>query len=210
MCYNIRVNRLRHQGVGFPTLCYCKFMCFVWFYILVHNLKLNALTNINEKNESRWLMKKKRVVDVVADIVAPFAKTQGMELVDVEFVKEGPYRYLRVTIDKEEGVSLDDCQLVSQHLNSKLDTIDPIEEQYFLEVTSPGVERQLKKDQDFERFKGREVQLKLYQPFEGQKVINGILLGLVDDNIMIKNEAMGEVQIPKSKVSVAKLIVDFE
>ena len=155
-------------------------------------------------------MKKKRVVDVVADIVAPFAKTQGMELVDVEFVKEGPYRYLRVTIDKEEGVSLDDCQLVSQHLNSKLDTIDPIEEQYFLEVTSPGVERQLKKDQDFERFKGREVLIKYYQHFEGKKVINVILLGLVDDNIMIKNEAMGEVQIPKSKVSVAKLIVDFE
>ena len=155
-------------------------------------------------------MKKKRVVDVVSEIVEPFAKTQGMELLDVEFVKEGPYRYLRVTIDKEEGVSLDDCQLVSQHLNSKLDSIDPIEEQYFLEVTSPGVERTLKKDSDFERFKDREIQLKLYQPFEGQKVINGFLLGLVDDNIMIKNEAMGEVSIPKSKVSVAKLVVEFE
>ncbi len=155
-------------------------------------------------------MKKKRVVDVVSEIVEPFAKAQGLELLDVEFVKEGPYRYLRVTIDKEEGVSLDDCQLVSQHLNSKLDSIDPIEEQYFLEVTSPGVERTLKKDSDFERFKDREIQLKLYQPFEGQKVINGFLLGLVDDNIMIKNEAMGEVSIPKSKVSVAKLVVEFE
>ncbi|GAU79113.1 ribosome maturation factor RimP [Fusibacter sp. 3D3] len=155
-------------------------------------------------------MKKKKVVDVVAEIVEPFAKAQGMEFLDVEFVKEGPYRYLRVTIDKEDGVSLDDCQLVSQHLNSKLDSIDPIEEQYFLEVTSPGVERTLKKDYDFERFKDREIQLKLYQPFEGQKVINGVLLGLVDDNIMIKNEAMGEVAIPKSKVSVAKLVVEFE
>ncbi|MBF4691767.1 ribosome maturation factor RimP [Fusibacter ferrireducens] len=155
-------------------------------------------------------MKKKRVVDVVSEIVEPFTRTQGLELLDVEFVKEGPYRYLRVTIDKETGVSLDDCQLVSQHLNSKLDSIDPIEEQYFLEVTSPGVERILKRDQDFERFKDREVQLKLYQPFEGQKVINGVLVGLVEDNIIIKNEAMGEVAIPKSKVSVAKLVVEFE
>ncbi len=155
-------------------------------------------------------MKKKRVVDIVEEIVSPFAKANAMELVDVEFVKEGPYRYLRVTIDKEDGVSLDDCQLVSQHLNAKLDKLDPIEEQYFLEVTSPGVERTLKKDHDFERFKGREVQLKLYQPFEGQKVINGELVGLLDENIIVKNESMGQVEIPRSKVSLAKLVVEFE
>lgn len=156
------------------------------------------------------MMKKKRVVDVVEEIVTAFAKGQEIELVDVEFVKEGPYRYLRVTIDKENGVSLDDCQLVSQHLNAKLDSLDPIEEQYFLEVTSPGVERPLKKDSDFERFKGREVQLKLYQPFEGQKVLNGILKGLLGDDIVIENEKMGEIKIAKSKVSLVRLVVEFE
>lgn len=155
-------------------------------------------------------MKKKRVVDIVEDILTPFVKTHDMEIVDVEFVKEGPYRYLRVTIDKEEPVTLDDCQLVSQYLNSQLDTIDPIEEQYFLEISSPGVERTLKKDKEFEKFKGRTVQLKLFQAFEGQKAITGTLIGLIDDHIVIENESMGKVEIPKSKVSLTKLVVEFE
>lgn len=155
-------------------------------------------------------MKKKRVVDIVEEILTPFVKTHDMEIVDVEFVKEGPYRYLRITIDKEEPVTLDDCQLVSQYLNAQLDTIDPIEEQYFLEVSSPGVERTLKKDKEFEKFKGRTVQLKLFQTFEGQKAITGTLVGLIDDHIVIENEAMGKVEIPKSKVSLTKLVVEFE
>ncbi len=155
-------------------------------------------------------MKKKRVVDIVEDILTPFVKTHDMEIVDVEFVKEGPYRYLRVTIDKEEPVTLDDCQLVSQYLNSQLDTIDPIEEQYFLEISSPGVERTLKKDKEFEKFKGRTVQIKLFQAFEGQKAITGTLIGLIDDHIVIENESMGKVEIPKSKVSLTKLVVEFE
>lgn len=155
-------------------------------------------------------MKKKRVVDVVEDILTPFVKTHDMEIVDVEFVKEGPYRYLRVTIDKEEPVTLDDCQLVSKYLNEQLDKVDPIEEQYFLEITSPGVERVLKKDKDYEKFKGRVIQLKLFHTFEGQKAITGKLVGLIDDHIVIENEAMGKIEIPKSKVSLAKLVVEFE
>ena len=155
-------------------------------------------------------MKKKKVVDVVEEILTPFVKTQDMEIVDFEFVKEGPYRYLRVIIDKEAPVTLDDCQLVSQFLNSKLDTLDPIEEQYFLEVSSPGVERVLKKDKEFEKFKGHLVQLKLFQAFEGQKAITGTLVGLIDDHIVIENAQMGKVEIPKSKVSVTKLVVEFE
>ncbi|MDW7660964.1 MAG: ribosome maturation factor RimP [Bacillota bacterium] len=155
-------------------------------------------------------MKKKRVVDVVDDILTPYIGQFGLELVDVEFVKEGPYRYLRVTIDKEDAVTLDDCQLVSQYLNKKLDAADPIEEQYFLEVTSPGIERTLKKDKEFERFKGSKVQLKLFQPFEGQKLIIGKLIGMVDDQIVIENDALGRVEISKSKVALTKLVVDFE
>ena len=155
-------------------------------------------------------MKKKRVVDVVEEILTPFVKTHNMEIVDVVFVKEGPYRYLRVTIDKDEPVTLDDCSLVSQFLNQKLDSLDPIEEQYFLEVTSPGVERVLKKESEFEKFKGQMVQLKLFHTFEGQKALTGTLIGLIDDHIVIENDHMGRVEIPKSKVSVTKLVVDFE
>ncbi|MBS7528012.1 ribosome maturation factor RimP [Fusibacter paucivorans] len=155
-------------------------------------------------------MRKKRVVDIVEEVLAPFLTAQKMELVDVEFVKEGPYRYLRVTIDNETGISLDDCADVSRFLNDKLDKLDPIEEQYFLEVTSPGVERILKKDADFKRFAGRQVQLKLYQPYEGQKVIVGELVGLEVDSVVLNHASMGTVKIPKSKVSLTKLVVDFD
>lgn len=155
-------------------------------------------------------MKKRRVVDVVEEIVTPYLKERDFELVDVEFVKEGPYRYLRVTIDSEPGISLDDCADVSRYINGKIDSVDPIEEQYFLEVTSPGVERPLKKDSDYAKFAGEKVQLKLYQPFEGQKVIVGELVGLENDNVIVNHEKMGKIEIPKSKVSLAKLVVDFD
>jgi len=155
-------------------------------------------------------MKKRRVVDVVEEVLTPFLSTQNMELVDVEFVKEGPYRYLRVTIDNEAGISLDDCAEVSRYLNGKLDKLDPIEEQYFLEVTSPGVERVLKKDSEFTKYAGSQVQLKLYQPYEGQKVIVGELVGLEDDHVVLQHDVMGLIKISKTKVSLTKLVVDFD
>lgn len=154
--------------------------------------------------------KKKRVVDVVREIAEPFCVENNMELLDVEFVKEGPYRYLRLLIDKEGGVSLDDCQLVSKALNKKLDELDPIEENYFLEVSSAGVERELKKESDFEKFKGRMVQAKLFQAIEGEKLIEGILGGL-EGNIVSINRDNGSVsEIPKDKIAIIKLVVDFD
>jgi len=155
-------------------------------------------------------MGKKRVVDVVSEIVGNYCKSNDLEFVDVEFVKEGPHRYLRVMIDKDGGVSLDDCGLVSKHLNKRLDEIDPIEENYFLEVTSPGVERELKKDEDFEKYSGEKVQVKLFQPMDGEKVIQGILEGLSDNKIIINREDGSTVEIPKSKTAVVKLLVNFE
>ena len=95
-------------------------------------------------------------------------------------------------------------------MNKKLDQVDPIEEQYFLEVTSPGVERVLKKPSEFEKFKGHKVQLKLFQPYEGQKMLTGNLLGLIDGSIVIENEIGVKIDIPQDKVSVTKLMVDFE
>lgn len=154
-------------------------------------------------------MKKRRVVDIVRDLAEPFAKEKGLEVLDVEFVKEGPFRYLRVTIDKEEGVSLDDCTEVSRFLNGRLDDLDPIEENYFLEVTSPGVERELKRPEDFSRFAGRAVQLKLFTPVDGQKMFKGTLVGLKDTKIVIQREDE-TIEIPKEKVSSVKLVVDFD
>lgn len=155
-------------------------------------------------------MSKKRVVDIVNDIVDDYCKSNGLELVQVEFVKEGPHRYLRVMIDKDGGVSLDDCGLVSKFLNKKLDDIDPIEENYFLEVTSPGVERELKRDEDYDKYKGETVQAKLFQPMDGEKVIQGKLVGLKDNKIVLDREDGKTIEIPKSKAAVVKLVVKFE
>lgn len=155
-------------------------------------------------------MKRRKVVDVVSDLLVPFLPGQGMELVDVEFVKEGQYRYLRVFIDKEGGISLEDCQKVSEFLNEKMDSMDPIEENYFLEVSSPGVERVLKKDSDFERFKEQLVEVKLYFPLEGTKVIEGTLKGLKDGKVAVQPENSPKIlEIPRDKISLVKLLVRF-
>lgn len=156
--------------------------------------------------------KKIRVVDLVTDL---FEKGKldlevVYELVDVEFIKEGKHRYLRVYIDKEGGVSLEDCKLVSQALNVHLDEKDPIEEEYILEVSSPGIERPLKKDADFIRFSGKLVQLKLYYPLNGVKIIEGILQGLNGSDVVIDDEHTGTViTIPRDKIATAKLLFRF-
>lgn len=155
-------------------------------------------------------MKRRKVVDVVSDLLVPFLPGQGMELVDVEFVKEGQHRYLRIFIDKEDGVSLEDCQKVSEYLNEKLDSMDPIEENYFMEVSSPGVERVLKKDSDFERFKEQLVEVKLYFPLEGTKIIEGTLKGLKDGKVAVQPENSPKIlEIPRDKISLVKLLVRF-
>ncbi len=156
-------------------------------------------------------MARGKVVDVVADIVSKFCANNSLELVEVQFVKEGPHRYLRVVIDNDNGVSIDDCGNVSKYLNKKLDSMDLIEEQYFLEVTSPGVERELKRDEDFKKYSGKLVQAKLFQPINGQKVIKGHLVGLAEDGKIIIDGENGErVEIPKSKAALIKLVVEFD
>ena len=155
-------------------------------------------------------MSKGTVTQIVTKIITPLLDENKFELVDVEFVKEGPHRYLRVYIDKDGGISLDDCQMVSVFLNAELDRIDPIEENYYLEVSSPGIERLLKKDTDFERFAGKKVQAKLYQTINGQKIIVGELVGLEKNFILIKGDLSGEtISIPKEKAAQVKLIAEI-
>jgi len=102
----------------------------------------------------------------------------GFELVDVEYVKESGEFYLRIYIDKPEGISLAEGETISRELSPILDEKDPIQENYFLEVSSPGLDRPLKKEKDFIRYKGREVELKLYKPLNGSKQFEGTLLEL--------------------------------
>lgn len=156
--------------------------------------------------------KKVRVVDLVEQLFTKLPKEQfGVyELVDVEFVKEGKHRYLRVYIDKEDGVTIDDCGTVSQALNARLEQYDPIEEAYILEVSSPGIERPLKTEQHFNRFAGQLVQLKLYQIINGSKVIEGTLKGYHDGDVLIQADNTDiTISIPRDKIAAAKLLFRF-
>ncbi len=155
-------------------------------------------------------MAKKRVVDMVEDIISTFLSNKDVELVDIEFIKEGQDRYLRVYLDKEDGISLDDCKEVSEYLSEKLDKLDPIKESYFLEVSSPGIDRHLKKDKDFEKYSGELIEARLYHPIDSQKVIEGKLIGLKDNKIVIDRVAKGIIEIPRDKVSLVKLLVKFD
>lgn len=155
-------------------------------------------------------MAKGKVATVVAGLVQPILDKSGFELVDIEFVKEGPHRYLRVYIDKDGGISLDDCQSVSKVLNLELDRVDPIEENYFLEVSSPGIERTLKNEKDFNRFTGSKVQAKLYSTINGQKIVNGILVGYENGCIKIKSDQSEEIiSIPRDKAAQIKLVAEI-
>jgi len=152
---------------------------------------------------------KNKVEKLVEEIVKPITDDENIELVDVEFKKEGPIRYLRIFIDKEGGISLDDCQLVSKQISAKLDELDSIEESYFLEVSSPGLDRPLKKESDFIKYEGKIVELKLYKPIEGSKRIEGELIGLFDGKISIKFEDDKVLEIEKEQVALTRLAIKF-
>ncbi len=154
-------------------------------------------------------MGKKSVEEIVTELVQPIVEKNNYDLVDVEFVKEGANRFLRIYIDKPAGITIDDCQVVSEELSDKLDSADPIEQAYFLEVSSPGLERPLKKDKDFERYKGEVVEIKLFQPIDGQKVFEGELLGLNNNNILIKKASNEIAEFERDKVAVVKRAVKF-
>ncbi|MCK8826269.1 ribosome maturation factor RimP [Natroniella acetigena] len=150
----------------------------------------------------------KSVERIVMELAEPIVANQGLELVDVEYNKEGPNWILRVFVDNIDGVSLDDCQQVSQNLSEQLDLEDPIEQSYLLEVSSPGIDRPLKKKQDFERFSGELVEISTYAPINGEKELMGKLLGLEDENVKISLNGK-EVSIPFAKIAKTKLAVEF-
>lgn len=154
-------------------------------------------------------MSKKKVEKITEDLVTPILEEENFELVEVEFKKEGPHRYLRVYIDKPGGITLDDCQKVSEQLSIKLDEVDPIEENYFLEVSSPGLDRPLKKDSDFVKFKGEMVEAKLYEPIDGKKIIEGELIGLKDNNVQLNVANVGLLEIPRDKIAIIRLLIQF-
>ncbi len=153
-------------------------------------------------------MGKKKVEDVVAELAQPIVEALSFELVDVEFLKEGANWYLRVYIDKSGGIAIEDCQAVSEQLSDKLDEADPIKQSYMLEVSSPG-ERPLKKDKDYERFKGERVEIKLFQPLNSKKVFEGELLGLVGDRVDIKTDEGVLMSFNRQDTALVRRLIRF-
>ncbi len=150
-------------------------------------------------------MGKNKVVAAVEELATPLVTGLGLELVDVEYVREGGRWYLRIFIDKPGGVTLDDCQAVSESLDPLLDEMDPIPHSYHLEVSSPGIERPLKKPADFERFSGRRVQVTTFTPQDGQKKFTGRLEGLRNEMVVLTLDDGRERYIPLPQVASARL-----
>jgi ribosome maturation factor RimP len=153
-----------------------------------------------------------KAVDAVTEIATPIALELGLELVDVEYVKEGKNWFLRVYADKENGINIDECAELSERLSLKLDELDPITENYFLEVSSPGAERPLKKTADFEKAIGKNVHVKTYESINGEKEFEGILLHFDEVSITLQMKiktARKEIVIPYEKVAKARLAVTF-
>ncbi|MCI9558310.1 ribosome maturation factor RimP [Clostridiaceae bacterium] len=139
----------------------------------------------------------------------PLLEKQEFELVDVEYVKEAGNWYLRAYIDKEGGITVDDCESVSRTLSDWLDEEDFIEDSYTLEVSSPGLGRPLKKEKDLKRSLGEEVEVRLYKPRDGQKEYTGILKAYDKDTVTIETEDSREEVFTRSEIALIRLAFDF-
>lgn len=144
----------------------------------------------------------------VEAMVSPFLEENRIELVDIEYVKEGSNWFLRVYVDKEGGIDIDDCGRVSEYLSAKLDEKDPIPSAYFLEVSSPGAERPLKKPDDFRRAVGKHVFVTTYEPVDGLKEFEGKLAAYDEESLEVEMGKKKHV-VPVGKVAGARLAIVF-
>lgn len=155
------------------------------------------------------MSKREEYEQLTEELVMPIIEQNNFELVDVEYVKEASNYYLRVYIDKEGGITVDDCEIVSRALGDLLDAKDFIEESYVLEVSSPGLGRPLKKDKDFKRSIGMEVEIHLYKAIERQKDYTGVLIAYSDDDVTIAVDDDKEMKIERKDIALIRLAFDF-
>jgi len=157
---------------------------------------------------------KTKVADLIESWMRDFGEKNGYELSRSEYVKEGSEKYLRVYVDKLVGgeyslMSTDDCELVSRYLSDKLDEADPIAENYYLEVSSPGLDRLLVSDRDFERFKGSRIVISLYKALNGKKQLEGELTDHKDGVVTIKTDDGEDLSVPREAAGKINLAVIF-
>lgn len=139
----------------------------------------------------------------------PIVGELSLELVDVEYVREGGTWYLRAYIDKEGGVTIDDCETVSRRLSDLLDEEDFIDEAYTLEVSSPGLGRPLKKEKDFQRSLGSEVEVRTYRAIERQKEFTGVLKAFDENTVTLSMDDGGDMEFPRKDIAMIRLAFSF-
>ena len=150
-----------------------------------------------------------KLTERVAALAAPIVEEEGCSLWDVEYVKEAGTRYLRVYIDREEGVSIDDCERISRRLDPLLDEEDPIPESYVFEVGSAGADRVLKRPSDFEQFRGSMIEVSLYQPVNGSKRYVGELSDYQDGAVMLL-QGKTIIRFSKEQIAQVRLYVSID
>jgi len=155
------------------------------------------------------MTKREEYENKTAKLLEPILTSNGFELYDVEYVKEGSTWYLRAYIDKEAGITVEDCELVSRALSDLLDEHDFIPDSYILEVSSPGLGRQLKRDKHFEKSIGEEIEIKLYKPLNKKKEYVGVLKAFDGNTLTIELEDQTELVIPRADAAMVRLTFDF-
>ena len=143
------------------------------------------------------------------ELITPILDRMNFELVDVEYVKEGGTWYLRAYIDKEVGISVNDCEAVAREMNEILDREDFVEDSYVFEVSSPGLGRPLKKEKDYIRSMGKEVEIRTYRAINREKEFYGILSAYDENTVTIKTEDGTEMTFEKSDIALIRLAFDF-
>ena len=159
--------------------------------------------------KGEFMSKRKDVEAKTERLVMPIIDEKGFEFVDTEFVKEGNSHYLRVFVDKPGGITIDDLESVSRPLSDKLDENDFIDEQYILEVSSPGLGRPMKKDRDFDRNMEKVVEIHLYKAQDGEKEWVGQLKGYNEETVTIELDEGNEMQIERANISLAREYIEF-
>lgn len=155
------------------------------------------------------MVKKETAEKKTEALLLPFLNEKKFELVEVEYVKEGSEKILRVLLDKEGGIRIDDCETVSRFLSKALDEADFIDEAYLLEVSSPGLLRPFKKDRDFEKALGLEVEIHFYKPQKGQKECTGILKSYDKESVTLQDAEGNETVIGRSDIALIRKYIDF-
>lgn len=159
------------------------------------------------KNEDVIKLRREQIEQLIENFVAEKIKDTQLELVDVEYVRERDW-FLRIYLDKPGGLEIEDCQFVSEFLTQYLDEKDPIKDKYYLEVSSPGLDRQLKKPRDFVRYKGSKVDLLLFKPLEGQKAFVGVLGDVTEDTLTLE-QPEGTLILERKLIASVRLHLEF-